>query len=657
MTQLQKSFLVCMSALALSVFSSATWAQSAPVYVSGGPIVYQSSGGSLTTIFTAAPSEGGTNFESLAVGPDYVDKDVNGNASPAFLLYACDTKSNTIVRFDPNNPDAGFDLVYNGSITGLTPECGRFTSTGDFYVTNKSGTAGGASDVYKFSGLANLKLGSGGGQTPTAVALSGLPSGFTGAGITQKNVGDLLVVDTFDNEVLRSPYGTPFTTTTPYLTGLNVPVGIARISTGDVFVANQGSSNVAHFDRTGAAAATCPTLTFPTGEGASTNTRIFYLASSETDTIFAATSTSTADFAEDLDFLAEGDNPGEVWSWSPGQACVLQPVVSSGTLLFGVAAAPVPTAPIVLPLNATVTSPTPTTFNFNSNEFQITAGGGCTATVTAYPLSLANINSMIAKAVSNPSGGLPDGATPLVNLGEGGFEIAYLARATEGCTSVFSDGSFANAIFGLYDTTLATNPRLIQCDSVPADDPTEPLLNGTNVCAALTTVGSYPVGGIPTDPGTIGTGHTKPNSVFFLANANFKTVNGVPQPAIFCGFFPPLKNTTDPTKAATFDNDDIILVAFRLAKAGGNCRTGPFDNNAKALLSIAQVTPTFNPIFPLKTIPQAGDFQPLGFGFYAILLPVRANHLGLGEYSLSVLFETDDTSLQSIVFNVVPDKD
>jgi hypothetical protein len=631
------------------------------VFASGGPFIYEASGGTLTLIFTAPSSDSGTNFESLAVGPDYAEVDSFGNALHPFLIYACDTKGNTIVRLDPANT-SNVETVYNNSVAGLVPVCGRFSSTGDLYVANKSASDTGG-NVYKFSAIANTPLGglTTGQKTPGAVTL-GLPATFTGAGITQKNVGDLLVVDTADNEVLRAPYGPPFGTATSYISepSTALPVGIARISTGDVFVANQGSSNVAHFDRTGATASTCATLAFPTGAGASTNTRIFFLGASETDTIYAAASTSTSDFTEDLDFVAE-TSEGQVWSWSPGQACTLTSVAVSRTLLFGVAVAPIPTAPITHTLTATVANPTPTSFNFNtdalpSNVFQITAGGGCAATVTAYPLSLANITSMINLA--KLSGTLPDGARPLVNLGEGGYEIAYVATATTepACTSAFSDGiSYADAIFGLYDSALATNPRLIQCESDPPNAPFEPAIGAGTSCVALTTVGSYPVGGIPTDPGTVATGHVKPNSVFFLVNANVHTVlvNGQPQPqAIFCGFFPPLKNTMDPTQAANFDDDDVIAVVFRLAKAGGDCNRGPFDNSAKALLSIAQFMPSFKFFFPLQTTPPGGSFQSNGSGSYITLLPVHANHLAPGEYSLSVLFQTDDTSQQSIVFNV-----
>jgi hypothetical protein len=656
-----KKFRACFLILGVLLCGAPAFGQN-PVYVSGGPYIYNVQGSSLVTVYDATiitPTTGnaytGPYYSSLAVGPDYADVDPNGNALYPFLIYACDTNTNTIIRFAPTgtlNPPT--DIIYNGSIPGLTPQCGRFSSTGDFYITNQSGTIGGANDVYKFSNLANLKLGMGGGQFPTAVSL-GLPSGFTGAGITQKNVGDLLLVDMTDNEVLRAPYGPPFGTATSYITGLSSPVGIARTSTGDVFVANAGSSTVAHFNSAGAPASTCPTLTF-SGAG---NTSLFSLAASETDVIYAAASqpTSSPDYTEDLDFQAEGDDPGQVWSWSAAQlpSCVLQSVAFSETQLSGVAVAPIPTAPIQQHLNATAATPTPATFSFNSNEFQIIAGNNCTATVTAYQLSLANINSMISKA------GLPNGGTPIVNLGEGGYEIGYEAKwpdslASPACTAVLN-GEYANFIFGLYDPNLSSNPEIIRCDDSNVNN--EPNLDSGASCEALTLIGSYPLGGpIPNDNGA-GGGGTK-NSVFFLANANPTTV--VTEQGQFCGFIPP--------NGKTFDTDDFVVVAFQLAQKTGNCQTGPFIGDAQVLLSVAETAPTFAPILQLKTVGNLGTTFPEPNHYpipcnsfphsklactYALVIDVQKSGLTPGTYSLSAQPVTGNAGTEAITFTVVPE--
>jgi hypothetical protein len=665
-----QKFRTCFLILGVLLFCAVAFGQSNalqnpnPVYVSGGPFIYNVVNGSLTQVYGAGITPGVAapngnlytganhpNYSSLAIGPDNVDLGNNNNAAHPFLIYACDSNNDTIVRFDPASPSDA-EMVYQNTVPGLTPACGRFSSTGDFYVTNQSVSGTGA-NVYKFTGIANVSLGhlTSLQMTPAAVTL-GLPSGFTGAGITQKNVGDLLLVDTAGNEVLRAPYGPPFGTATSYLTGLSSPLGIARTSTGDVFVANSGSSpsTVAHFTSNGNPAATCSSLTLPAGAG---NTSLFFLAASETDVIYAAASqpTSSADYTEDLDFVPEGDNPGEVWSWSPGQAspntCVLQKVALSETQLSGVAVAPIPTAAISETVTATAASPTPTTFSYNSNEFQLIATG-CTATVTAYPLSLANIDAMINLA---KTGGLPNGGTPIVNLGEGGYEIAYVVQ-WNGCTPVLSDGLIGDFIFGLYDDNLSGNPQIIQCDSTPADSPNEPLLDGTNACKALTLIGSYPLGGpIPNDLGAGGGGHT--NSVFFLANAN-------PSPNAeqgqFCGFIPP--------NGTTFDTDDFVVVAFRLAQNGGNCTRGPFIPNAQVLLSVAETAPSFSPIVNLKTLGNLGATfpepglckffpnSPLACT-YVLVFNLQANGLTPGTYSLSAEPVTGNAATEAVTITVV----
>ena len=680
-----QKFRTCFLFLGVLLFGAPAFGQN-PVYVSGGPYVYNVQGGSLLTVYDATintPTTGdaytGPYFSSLALGPDNADRDSFGNALYPFLIYACDSNTNTIIRFAPTftlNPTT--DVVYNGGPnSALTPVCGRFTSTGDFYVTNQSSASSTTATVYEFSGVANVPLGGLASSTPTTVTLGLSSNGAASAGITQKNVGDLLLVDHTNNQVLRSPYGTPFTTASPYITsGLNAPVGIARISTGDIFVANSTPTTasaspaiqVAHFTSTGspATAANCTSLTFPLG---ASNTSLFSLAASETDVIYAATSQPqfyADDYLEDLDFQAEGDNPGEVWSWSAAQlpSCVLQPVALSQTELSGVAVAPIPTAPISQTLNATAASPTATTFAFNtvaapSNEFQITAGGGCTATVSAYPLSLRNINSMIGLV---PVSQLPNGATPAVNLGEQGYELAYVAKwpdpAADGpnCTSVINS-TFPTSIFGLYDSHLVSSPQMIRCDSTTESD--EPYLDGLTSCLALTPLGSYPLGGpIPTDSGFTG-GGTK-NSVFVLVNANPTTVAA--EQGQFCGFLPP--------NGTTFDTDDFVVVAFQLAQKTGNCKTGPFIGDAQVLLSVAETAPNFLPILQLKTVGNLGTTFPEPNNYpipcksfphsqlactYALIINVHASGLTPGTYSLSAQPLTGNAGTEAITFNVVPE--
>lgn len=659
-----------------NAFGATTSPTPTPVYVSGGPFIYNvMSDGSLVKVYDATIGGvaltgnpyTGPYYSSLTVGPDNVDLGTFGNALYPFLIYACDNNTNTIIRFAPagavttTNPQV--DVVYNGGpSSAIKPVCGRFTSTGDFYVTNQSSTT---ATVYKFAGVANVKLGLLGSSSPTSVTLTGLASASANAGITQKNVGDLLLVDSVNNQVLRSPYGTPFSTASAFITNLISPLGIVRLSTGDIFVANTTpptptvstpAIQVAHFSSNGSPATSCPSLSFPLPSGATnTNTSLFFLAASETDVIYAAASQPQSyqqDYLEDLDFNPETDYPGEVWSWSPTQGnCVFNQVALSETQLSGVTVAPIPTAAVSQPLTATAASPTPTAFSFNSNEFQIIAGS-CTATVTANPLSLANINSMINLAETNPSGGLANGGTPIVNLGEGGYEIAYSVQWS-GCLPVLSNGLIGDFIFGLYDPSLSSNPQIIQCDSNPADTG-EPLLNGTNTCESLPLLGSYPLGGpIPNDNGAGGGGHT--NSVFFLANANPNPV--VAEQGQFCGFIPP--------NGTAFGTDGFVLVAFQLAQKTGNCKTGPFIGDAQVLLSVAEIAP-FALVFPNTvgnlgtTFPEPNKYaipcknfphSPL-FCTYALIIDVHKSGLTPGTYELSAQPVTGNAGAEAVTFTV-----
>src|SRR5262249_53434251 len=148
--------------LFLLSFSLTTYPQVLPkspaVYVSGGPTIYTLENGTINPLFIKS----GANFESLAIGPDNVDVDsvAAGNAKYAYFLYACDP-AGTIIRIaflpaltqdTPPTVVAPAETVYSGGVAGLTaPVCGRSSSTGDFYVTNKSG-----SGVFVFSGIANV---------------------------------------------------------------------------------------------------------------------------------------------------------------------------------------------------------------------------------------------------------------------------------------------------------------------------------------------------------------------------------------------------------------------------------------------------------------------------------------------------------------------
>jgi len=193
---------------------------------------------------------------------------------------------------------------------------------------------------------------------------------------------------------------------------------------------------------------------------------------------------------------------------------------------------------------------------------------------------------------------------------------------------------------------------MIRCDDSTAAD--EPNLDSGASCQALTLIGSYPLGGpIPDDNG-LGSGGTK-NSVFFLANANPSPNAELGQ---FCGFIPPNRTT--------FDTDDFVVVAFRLAQNGGNCTKGPFIPNAQVVLSVGETTPIFSPIVNLKTVGNQGTTFPepgLCKFFpnsqlactYALVFNLHANGLTPGTYELSAQPVTGNAGTEAVTITVVPE--
>jgi hypothetical protein len=601
-------------------FGAQVFAQSDTVYVSGGPTVYKVSGGSASVILTVT----GANFESIAIGSDNVSVDSNGNAAHPFLIYACDTQGNRVIRFDPAAPTP-YEPVYSASVTGLVPECGRSTASGDFYVSNKNGTG-----VYKFANVANMALHSLSPLPPTLVS-AGLPATMTGRGLSQKNTGDLLIVDNADNQVLRSPYDSfnPFATEFAFATtNLNSPVGIARTSAGDVFVANSivlkgknAAPPVAHFDRSGIAASSCPALSF------NSNQTPGYLAATQTDTIYLVTSSTSK---------------ATLWSWNAAQGnCDLVAQATVSTAATGIAVGPGAFTPVSEQITAATA---PTTFNFNSHAFQISADG-CVGTVKPFLISPATVAGIVASAKLGVT------AHSAKNLGEAGFEVAYVAKwpdatlSSSACTSIFTDGQFVNHIFGFYDNNVVNNARIIRCDGSAS----EPFLDATTNCVALDTIGEYPLGGfLPADGGT-GVRSTS-NSTFVLVNQDLTGTAGQ-----FCGLQSPLVNTTDPKQAASFKSGtkNTLSVKFKLATASGSCSSGPYITDAIALISVAQIAPTFNAKAIASTSVGNADQQPLfnsGNQQYQFTLDVST--FPVGTYSLNVMFLSNNAIMQTIVFNI-----
>jgi len=213
-----------------------------PAFAAGSPIVYVSASAS-STVYKAAPptvasaflTDGGHQPEGMAYGPDQ-------------LIYVCEPQNGMIIRFDPSLANPIATTVFAFSETGPSkPQCGRFTSTGDLLVSDVAGT--GVWEFLNMSGSAN----------PTTINPSNiLPAAkfggtFTGAGLTQLNNGDLIVVNQANNTLYLVSYDpsaantTHFSSTATAITlssgSLDTPIGVARNSTNDIFVSQGGATD------------------------------------------------------------------------------------------------------------------------------------------------------------------------------------------------------------------------------------------------------------------------------------------------------------------------------------------------------------------------------------------------------------------------------
>jgi len=621
------------------------------VYVSGGNSIYSVTvaTGTATLIFSSPNNS--SNFESLAIGPDNIDTDAAGNAAHPYLLYACDTGTNSVIRFDPT---AALPITPQTVASGLTfpPICARSTATGDVYVTNKSGPG-----VYQLNAplvnnmhvpLANVPFTST-GIVATATRIDTSTNGFnemTGRGITQKYIGDLLVVDSADNKVLHSVYATPppalFASLSQLIgSNLNGPVGIANApSLRQIFVSNSNSltqSAVTVFDATGTPSeTTCPSgLSLPNNNHQVPG----YLATAPTDQFpIAAPNTVITDT---IYLVTKANSSGTLWSWNTVQGdCNLIAAATARAPLSGVAVAP---APLTLTKTeiGTMANPVPTDFLFNSSQFQFTAQG-CVATVTAWPRSLATVKSMTLPPYAT---NLVNPVAPAVNLGEAGFEIAYRAFNPL-CSSAFPDSGFVYHISNFVDSHQFTNPRILDCtNSAPATEPQ--LVSGGTSCVVPPTIGVYPLGGPIPDDSTTSTRTT--TNVYALVNENAGTDK-------FCGFQPPLSGdgTTLPSPPPSFNptTTNTVNVKFKLSSLSGNCKKD-FITNAIALLSVARIADangntvfnTINVQATSSSIDQPPIFPANNAQYsFTLNLPSIFTQAGEGTYIVTVTFLSDNTT-------------
>jgi len=600
------------------LYGVGAWAQGAPqVFVSTGDAGKIYSLNPVNGNLTQLVSTQGADYEGMVVAPDDAVADLPP-ADPAgtthYLVYVCDTANSRIWRFDPAAP-ATLEKIYNGGAL-QNPQCGRITSTGDLVVSSTVAGSG----LWVFSGIANLPLGSG-IQTPTQLI------GVAGSseGIAQKNIGDLLVVDRTNGNVLRTPLASPNTTT--FISGLSQPFGVARRGDGAVFVDNQGPRNLVQFDAQGANPTPCQSF--------SDSDVPNFMQMALDNTLYVAVA---------------GGEAGTVRSINANTCQAIQTYpIPYGAV--GIALPPTMTAT----QNVTVSNGT-VLLNFWFTAFELNQiSGPCGGTVSAGLASPAAIYSLIGLSCAP--------ADPAVNLGLDGFEVVFSTANLNGCNSASGVNNFQ--VSDLVSLAI-NNPEIVVCD----DPNTNCQPSNTN----LQQLGFWPIGGyLPSDLSSGGSKSLRCN--IFLVNARQMSTLPGQEIGTFCGFNPPVNNTFTGTLdswntalASSFKAGSTVPVKFNLA-LGTNpeaCRKGPFINDAQALLSIALIEDASgNPVF-VTIMPGAhGSAAPVtplfnvdGSRQYAfnwdtsscVMPSGQVQTCPLGKYSLSVQFLTHNTlgGVQSI---------
>jgi len=592
-------------------------AQGAPqVFVSTGTagIIYSlnTANGALTTLISSP----GADFEGMVVAPDntVVTMPPEPAGTTHYLVYVCDTANSRVWRFDPNDP-ATLEKIYNGGAL-QNPQCGRITSSGDLVVSSTVAGSG----LWIFPGVTNAGLGSY-NLTPTQLV------GVAGStqGVAQKNTGDLLVVDSTNGTVVRTPVFPAVTQT--FISGLSQPFGIARRGDGRIFVDTHGNK---------------PSLVQYTAQGTSPTSCLSFKNNTPNFMQMALDNT--------LYVAVAANNNGTVRSIN-ANTCQQNQSFAIPYPAVGIALPPTMTAM----QNVTASNGT-ALVNFGYAAFQMNqiSGNVCAGTVSVAVASPAAISQLIALT------GSP--ATPAVNLGLDGFEAVFNTGNLSGCTT--GNGSTTNFQMSHFLSPQVTNPELVVCDDANTQ---------CNYSAlSLFTLGTWPIGGyLPQDLTTGGSKSLKCN--LFMANASNNSQQPGTETGTFCGFQSPLTNTFstalgtwNSSLAATLSVGKSVPVKFKLGTgtAANACQSAPYITDANAILSVAQVadskgTPLFVPI-GLISNGSSGLSQPtfkgdnnnqylFNWDSSSCTMPGGTTQIcPKGTYSLTVTFLTNNTVNQTI---------
>ena len=449
---------------------------------SGGSIVAVHANGTQTTVATNLSFP-----EGITLGPDG-------------LIYVCEPDDHTILRINPLNGVS--QTVYSGEEEGLTPEGPSFSPSGDLYFNTKDHVA-----VYKISSSVLAALPDG-GATPASVENS---DGISfGEGTAFDINHNLLIVDRSGSAVLRFLLSSSTFDDAHKIVGINMPIGVAVSSGGDIFVANNGTNSISRFANDGSSKGTY--LTFAASD------LPFFLKFDSNDTLYVVTADSNG-------------NNANLWSIPPASTTATlpaAPLVSFGAgSAVGVAVVETGVSEIQ-PL-----SPTQPTHFFNGFPFQFDAD--YSQAVSTYGISVNGIDMIVdaqqitkndwaARSMSAGSTFGAAGSECIQHTGAGTNCVCYVAKCfphggdpttatgAQCPTSPASDLLFTDTF-----TTCDTMPTLSNASFFTADD--DPMVNDfRDILIPGGVSGSFspPAGSCGTeDPITGGTRGT--NSIFCVA--------------------------------------------------------------------------------------------------------------------------------------------
>jgi sugar lactone lactonase YvrE len=213
-----------------------------PIFISnftGGEVLsVNQNTGAATVIYNPG---GGFLPEGIRMGPDG-------------KLYVCAPDNNKIIRLTLNSEVVTGETVYDQSVTGgpTGPEGPSFNSNGDLYF-NTRGAPETHTGVWKITAT---QLSGTLPATPVNVVTAAQTGSTWGEGTAFDHNDNLLFVDRSGGNVWRFNTSTSTLVTPAIITGLGTPIGIAVSPSGDIFVADTGTTEtippeVQHFDPNG----------------------------------------------------------------------------------------------------------------------------------------------------------------------------------------------------------------------------------------------------------------------------------------------------------------------------------------------------------------------------------------------------------------------